>query len=54
MVKVDVKGCCGFVDEAKYNAYVGKALDVFDVYLSFLFSFFRMTEMNKNTAKKDG
>ena len=31
MVKVDVKGCCGFVDEAKYNAYVGKALDAFDV-----------------------
>ena len=31
MVKVDVKGCCGFVDGAKYDAYVGKALDAFDV-----------------------
>ena len=31
MVKVDVKGCCGFVDGAKFDAYVGKALDAFDV-----------------------
>ena len=31
MVKVDVKGCCSFVDAAKYEAYVAKALDAFDV-----------------------
>ena len=31
MVKVDVKGCCGFVDEARYSAYVDKALAAFDV-----------------------
>ena len=30
MVKVDVKGCCGFVDGAKYQEYVGKALVAFD------------------------
>ena len=31
MVTVDVKGCCGFVDGARYQTYVGKALDAFDV-----------------------
>ncbi len=31
MVKVDVKGCKGFVDEALYKEYVQKALDAFDV-----------------------
>ena len=31
MVKVDVKGCGSFVDAAKYEAYVAKALDAFDV-----------------------
>ena len=31
MVKVDVKGCCSFVDEAQYQAYVEKALAAFDV-----------------------
>ena len=31
MVKVDVKGCCGFVDEARYQQYVEKALAAFDV-----------------------
>ena len=31
MVKVDVKGCCSFVDEAQYQAYVKKALAAFDV-----------------------
>ncbi len=31
MVKVDVKGCCSFVDAAKYANYVQKALDAFDV-----------------------
>ena len=31
MVKVDVKGCASFVDAAKYDAYVKKALDAFDV-----------------------
>ena len=31
MIKVDVKGCESFVDSAKYQAYVAKALDAFDV-----------------------
>ena len=31
MIKVDVKGCESFVDAAKYQAYVAKALDAFDV-----------------------
>ena len=31
MVKVDVKGCASFVDAAKYDSYVKKALDAFDV-----------------------
>ena len=31
MVKVDVKGCNGFVDGNKYQEYVGKALKAFDV-----------------------
>ena len=31
MVKVDVKGCSSFVEEAKYQQYVSKALDAFDV-----------------------
>ena len=31
MVKVDVKGCHGFVDGNKYQEYVGKALQAFDV-----------------------
>ena len=31
MVKVDVKGCSSFVDAAKYESYVKKALDAFDV-----------------------
>ena len=31
MIKVDVKGCSSFVEEAKYQAYVAKALDAFDV-----------------------
>ena len=31
MVKVDVKGCESFVDAAKYESYVAKALDAFDV-----------------------
>ena len=31
MIKVDVKGCESFVDEAKYQEYVGKALEAFDV-----------------------
>ena len=31
MVKVDVKGCCSFVDAAKYEKYVEKALEGFDV-----------------------
>ncbi len=31
MIKVDVKGCSSFVEEAKYEAYVAKALDAFDV-----------------------
>lgn len=31
MVNVDVKGCASFVDAAKYDSYVKKALDAFDV-----------------------
>lgn len=31
MIKVDVKGCSSFVDAAKYESYVAKALDAFDV-----------------------
>ena len=31
MIKVDVKGCESFVDEAKYQEYVGKALEAFDM-----------------------
>ncbi len=31
MIKVDVKGCTSFVAEDKYQAYVQKALDAFDV-----------------------
>ena len=31
MVKVDVKGCASFVEPAKYEAYVNKALEAFDV-----------------------
>ena len=31
MIKVDVKGCSSFVDNAKYESYVAKALDAFDV-----------------------
>ena len=31
MLKVDVKGCASFVDAAKYESYVNKALDAFDV-----------------------
>ena len=31
MVKVDVKGCASFVDAAKYDSFVKKALDAFDV-----------------------
>ena len=31
MVNVDVKGCESFVKEEKFNAYVQKALDAFDV-----------------------
>ena len=31
MVKVDVKGCASFVDAAKYDSYVKKTLDAFDV-----------------------
>ena len=31
MIKVDVKGCESFIDEAKYQEYVQKALDAFDV-----------------------
>ncbi|MBO7070908.1 MAG: glucose-6-phosphate isomerase, partial [Bacteroidales bacterium] len=31
MVKVDVKGCFSFVDAAKYENSVKKALDAFDV-----------------------
>ena len=31
MVKVDVKGCKGFVDEVLYNEYLQKALDAFNV-----------------------
>ena len=31
MIKVDVKGCASFVDAAKYETYVNKALDAFDV-----------------------
>ena len=31
MIKVDVKGCSSFVDAAKYESYVNKALDAFDV-----------------------
>ena len=31
MVKVDVKGCESFVNAAKYESYVQKALDAFDV-----------------------
>jgi len=31
MVKVDIKGCASFVDAAKYESYVAKALDAFDV-----------------------
>ena len=31
MIKVDVKGCASFVDAAKYESYVAKALDAFDV-----------------------
>ena len=31
MVKVDVKGCSTFVDQAKYSEYVQKAFDAFDV-----------------------
>ena len=34
MVKVDVKGCKGFVDEAKYAEYVNRALAAFDVLVS--------------------
>ena len=30
MVKVDLKGCSTFVNEAEYKNYVGKALDAFD------------------------
>ncbi len=31
MIKVETKGCESFVDSAKYEAYVAKALDAFDV-----------------------
>ena len=31
MIKIDVKGCSSFVDAAKYESYVAKALDAFDV-----------------------
>ena len=31
MLKIDVKGCSSFVDAAKYESYVNKALDAFDV-----------------------
>ncbi len=31
MVKVDVKGCASFVDAARYESYVNKALEAFDV-----------------------
>ena len=31
MIKVDVKGCSSFVNAAKYETYVNKALDAFDV-----------------------
>ena len=31
MLKVDIKGCAGFIDEARYQAYVRMALDAFDV-----------------------
>ena len=31
MVKIDLKGCGSFVDKAKYDAYVEKALAAFDV-----------------------
>ena len=31
MIKIDVKGCESFVDSAKYESYVKKALDAFDV-----------------------
>ena len=31
MIKVDVKGCSSFVDAAKYESYVAKAFDAFDV-----------------------
>ncbi|MBR3989463.1 MAG: glucose-6-phosphate isomerase, partial [Bacteroidales bacterium] len=31
MIKVDVKGCSSFVDAAKYESYVNKALEAFDV-----------------------
>ena len=31
MIKVDVKGCESFVDSAKYQEYVQKAFDAFDV-----------------------
>ena len=30
MIKIDVKGCQSFVDAAKYESYVNKALDAFD------------------------
>ncbi len=30
MIKVDVKGCSSFVDAAKYESYVAKALDAFE------------------------
>ena len=31
MIKVDVKGCSSFVEDAKYQAYVSKAFEAFDV-----------------------
>ena len=31
MIRVETKGCESFVDSAKYEAYVAKALDAFDV-----------------------
>ena len=31
MIKVEVKGCSSFVEDAKYQAYIQKALDAFDV-----------------------
>ena len=31
MVNVDIKGCASFIEPAKYDAFVNKALDAFDV-----------------------